>query len=150
VPDGIDPAILRRLAEKDALMNALATAPRLEDFDDDRVAAVALRAFFTLAEAWQLDTETQRILLGRPGTRTLYRWRSEGARQLPADTLERISLLIGTYKALHVLLPDATRADGWIRRENRAFGGRSALDVMRQGKVDDLYRVRRHLDAWRG
>ncbi len=141
---------MSHLAAQYPTMNAPATAPRLEDHGDDRVAAVALRAFFALADAWGLDTETQRVLLGRPGTRTLYRWRSEGARQLPPDTLERISLLVGIYKALHVLLPDATQADGWIHRGNAAFGGRSALDVMRQGKVDDLYRVRRHLDAWRG
>ncbi len=69
---------------------------------------------------------------------------------LPRDTLERISVLLGIYKALHILLPIPARADGWIRRPNTAFDGNSALDVLLRGRVDNLYQVRRHLDAWRG
>lgn len=120
------------------------------DFDSDRVATVALQAFFRIAEAWGLDGEAQRILLGSPSRRTLSRWRAGEASQLPRDTLERISVLTGIWKALHIMLPVAEQADGWIHRPNAAFGDRSALDVMLRGQVDDLYQVRRHLDAWRG
>lgn len=127
-----------------------AARARLEDFDDARIARVAMQAFLSLAAAWQLDTETQRSLLGSPSRRTLFRWRAGETAALPRDTLERISVLTGIYKALHILLPVAERADAWIQRPNADFGGRSALDVMRQGSVDDLYTVRRYLDARRG
>lgn len=123
---------------------------RLQNFDDDRVAAVALKAFFNLAAAWHLNADQQITLLGAPSRRTFYRWRAGEVATLPRDCLERISVLLGIYKALQILLPTAERADAWIHRANRAFGDRSGVDVMLQGRVDDLYQVHRHLDAWRG
>lgn len=125
-------------------------APPLDAFDRRRIDAVALKAFFNLAGEWQLTSDDQRLLLGQPSRRTFYRWRAGDVAGLPADTLERISVLLGIYKALSVLLPAKDRANAWVTRANQAFGGRSALEVMRQGRVDDLYQVRRHLDAWRG
>lgn len=122
----------------------------LDGLDPRRVDAVALKAFFNLAAEWNLATEEQVTLLGRPSRRTLYRWKAGDVAGLPPDTLERISVLLGIYKALEILLPVPERARAWFRRANEAFGGRSALEVMLGGKVDDLYQVRRHLDAWRG
>lgn len=126
------------------------TVPPLDTLDRRQVDAVALRAFFNLAREWQLGSDDQLILLGQPSRRTFYRWRAGDVAGLPADTLERISVLLGIYKALAILLPDPARAHAWVTRPNEAFGGRSALEVMRLGRVDDLYQVRRHLDAWRG
>ena len=119
-------------------------------FDRGRVEAVALKSFFNLAAEWGLTPADQLALLGQPSRRTYYRWRAGEVAGLPADTLERISVLVGIYKALAILLPARERAASWVARENAAFGGRSALEVMRQGRVDDLYQVRRHLDGWRG
>ena len=133
-------------------MNTTATpvSRPLTAFDSKRVDAVALKAFFNLAAEWGLTADEQLVLLGHPSRRTFYRWRAAEVAGLPTDTLERISVLLGIYKALAILLPDKARASGWVKRANAAFGGRSALEVMRQGRVDDLYQVRRHLDAWRG
>jgi Protein of unknown function (DUF2384) len=126
------------------------TLTPLSGLDPRQVDAVALKAFFNLAAEWGLSVEEQLTLLGRPGKRTLYRWKAGDVAGLPPDTLERISVLLGIYKALEILLPVPGRAQSWVRRANEAFGGRSGLDVMLSGKVDDLYQVRRHLDAWRG
>jgi len=122
----------------------------LAGFDPRQVDAVALKAFFNLAAEWGLGADEQITLLGRPGRRTLYRWKAGDVAGLPPDTLERISVMLGVFKALEILLPVPERARAWVRRANEAFGGRSALEVMLGGKVDDLYQVRRHLDAWRG
>ena len=71
---------------------------------------------------------------------------------LPRDTLERLSNLLGIWKSLQILLPDAAAADAWLRRPNAAapFGGRSALQRMLAGNVSDLHLVRRYLDGVRG
>lgn len=122
----------------------------LEAFDPADVDAVALKAFFNLASEWGLRREEQVTLLGGPSERTFYRWRAGKVAGLPADTLERISVMLGIYKAINILLPVRERAAGWVKRPNKAFGGESALDVMLKGRVDNLYRVRRYLDAWRG
>jgi len=133
-------------------MTATLTQPTrpVTAFDRGRVDAVALKAFFNLAAEWGLSADDQLALLGQPSRRTFYRWRAGEVAGLPADTLERISVLVGIYKALAILLPVKERATAWVARDNTAFGGRSALAVMRQGRVDDLYQVRRHLDGWRG
>ena len=68
------------------------------------------------------------------------------------DALERISYLLGIFKALHILLPDEEAADAWVRKPNTAplFAGTSALERMMSGQVSDLYVVRQYLDAQRG
>lgn len=134
-----------------ASIEALRSASRpLEDFDPARVDSVALKAFFNLAAEWDLRREEQISLLGSPSERTYYRWRAGSVAGLPKDTLERISVLLGIYKAINILLPVRERATEWMRRPNKAFGGSTALEVMLQGRVDNLYQVRRYLDAWRG
>ncbi len=125
-------------------------ATPLDQFDSAEVRRVAVKAFFGLIEKWDLTREQGITLLGKPSERTFYRWRDGKVSGLSQDTLERISLMLGIYKATHILLPVAERADGYIKRPNTAFGDESALDVMLKGRMDNLYQVRRHLDAWRG
>jgi hypothetical protein len=111
-----------------------------------------LRAFTRIAELWHLSTPEQLSLLGITSRSTYFKWRKEPHPKLPRDTLERLSYLLGIYKALQLLLPDAHAADEWVRRPNDAplFGGRSALERMLSGNVADLYIVRQYLDAQRG
>jgi hypothetical protein len=118
----------------------------------ERMGAAGLRSFFRVAEHWRLSVDEQITLLGSPARSTYYRWRKEGAESLPRDVLERLSYVLGIWKALQILLPDEVSADAWIRKPNEAspFGGRSALDRLLSGNVADLYEVRRYLDAQRG
>jgi uncharacterized protein (DUF2384 family) len=108
-----------------------------------------LDIFFKLADQWSLTIEQQITLLGAPARSTFYKWKKEGG-LLSNDTEERISHLICIYKALQIVVPDATAADTWIHRPNKYFGGRSALNVMLDGKLTDIYAVRTYLDAQRG
>lgn len=117
------------------------------------LSAAGLRAFFNIARDWALNTDAQMVLLGAPGRSTFFKWKSapESA-DLKRDTLERLSYLLGIYKALQILLPDATAADAWVKKPNSAplFGGKSALDRILGGNVADLVAVRQYLDARRG
>jgi len=112
----------------------------------------ALRTFFRIADAWKLSSEDARTLLGSPPRSTFFQWKKAGEGQLGRDTIERISYILGIYKALQILLPEANAADAWVRQPNSAplFGGKPALDRMLSGNVSDLYVVRQYLDAWRG
>src|SRR5574340_1336105 len=117
------------------------------------ISAAGLRAFFNIARDWGLNTDEQMILLGAPGRSTFFKWKSapESA-DLKRDTLERLSYLLGIYKALQILLPSPDAADAWVKKPNSAplFGGKSALDRMLGGNVADLVAVRQYLDARRG
>jgi hypothetical protein len=116
------------------------------------LAGPALRTFFRIAEAWKLRPEQARRLLGQPARSTFFQWKQAGDGQLSRDTLERISYVLGIYKALQILLPDEAAADAWVRKPNSApfLNGLSALDRMLSGNVADLYVVRQYLDAQRG
>jgi len=122
------------------------------DLSSAAAAQAALRTFWRLADAWQLDATEQATLLG-VGRTTLYQWR-QGKVSGPLDrhVLERLSYLFGIYAALQILLPAAQQADAWVRKPNTAplFGGKSALERMLGGQVADLYVVRHYLDAQRG
>jgi len=121
-------------------------------FDPDELGATALTAFFNITAAWQLGAEEERVLLGLPPRSTFFKWKSDRAARLSADTLERISYIMGIYKALHILLPTQEMADAWVKKPNTGpgFGGKPALERMLAGKVVDWADVRRYLDAQRG
>jgi hypothetical protein len=117
-----------------------------------RLSGPALRTFFRIAERWRLGVEEQRGLLGWPSPSTLYEWKKGRGGAVSFDTLTRLSLVLGIYKALHVLYPDDEFADQWLRlpNQNPLFGGRTPLGTMLAGDVRQLYDVRRLLDGRRG
>ena len=112
----------------------------------------ALRTFFRIAALWELSVNDQMTLLGGTARSTFFKWKRDPNTVLQKDTLERISYIVGIYKALQILLPDKQAADEWIKRPNAApmFAGQSALDRMMSGQVADLFVVRQYLDAQLG
>lgn len=109
----------------------------------------ALKAFFALADAWNLSIEQQIKLLGSPARSTFYKWKKEGG-LLSEDTEDRISHLCAIYKALQILHTDPAASDAWLSKRNRYFENQTALDVMLGGKMTDILKVRTYLDAQRG
>jgi hypothetical protein len=128
------------------------SATQLSQDSPRELAGPALRAFFGIVARWGLSVAQQRTLLGSPPPSTFFKWKKEQGGNLPRDVLERISYVLGIYKALQILLPEPERADRWITTPNAAplFGGASALTRMLAGNVGDLYAVRQYLDAQRG
>jgi hypothetical protein len=112
----------------------------------------AIRTVFNVMRNWNISAEDQRALLGWPAPSTFYKYKAGEVGTLSYDALTRISLILGIYKALHILFPDAELADRWVKlpNSNSLFGGRPALAVMVEGGIDGLYRVRRLLDSRRG
>lgn len=117
-----------------------------------RLSGPALRTFFRIAEAWALSVLEQRALLGWPAASTFHKYKAGDYGPLSFDTLTRISIVLGIYKALQVLYPDPGLADRWVRLPNahQVFGGRPALALMIDGGIDGLLQTRRLLDARRG
>jgi hypothetical protein len=109
----------------------------------------ALRGFFNIAREWSLDNNQMRGLFGGIAPSTLHAWRrSPDKRVLGQDTITRISLLVGIYKALHTYFGDP--GDSWITTLNNSplFGGAVPIDYMIHTGVIGMYEVRKMLDAW--
>ncbi|WP_316410629.1 antitoxin Xre/MbcA/ParS toxin-binding domain-containing protein [Mesoterricola sediminis] len=107
----------------------------LTQADVQRLAAPALRIFHHVADAWQLNADQRRGLLGADSI-------------LGIEQIERVSLILGIYRNLHTVLPAS--ADGWVHRPNSnpRFDGQSALALMISNGLDGIWLVRNHLEAW--
>lgn len=116
------------------------------------LSAPGFRAFLAVAGRWGLNVADQLRLLGGVPASTYYLWKSKGAATLAYDQLERISLVLGIWRALAHLFADEATALRWLKADaaDLPFAGSSPLAVMLRGSIDDLYAVRRYLDGWRG
>ena len=127
----------------------------------EKLSPVAIRAFFRLASHWKLRDEDARGLIGGISNGSFYQLkRSTGkasnaktldAKTLDQDKLTRVSLLVGTFKALNILY-GTKLADAWVQlpNTNPIFGGKTPLAYMLKGGVPSMLRVRELLDARRG
>lgn len=120
------------------------------DFTDPRASSAAKRAFFRVAGLWGVTNDQARVLLGNPSRTTYFSWKKGEGGNLPRDAFERVSYVLGIYKALQVLFGEHAQADAWVSKPNAAFGGQSALARMVAGNMSDLHAVRAYLDHVRG
>lgn len=118
----------------------------------ERLSESAIKGFVKIAEKWGLSEAQARGLLGGIASSTYHAWKTEPrCRRLDQDTLMRVSLVIGIYKALHIYFSKRW-ADRWVCLANGGpmFAGQMPIDFMiRQGQPGML-QVRRMLDTWRG
>ena len=131
-----------------------ATAPAADLSKRDvqeRLSPAAVPAFFKLADAWALRDEAARQLLGGVSNGVFYQLKGGHSKTLDQDKLTRISLLLGTFKALHILYSPKL-ADAWVNQPNSnpMFEGEPPLAYIIKGGVPALMRVRQLLDARRG
>jgi hypothetical protein len=117
----------------------------------ERLSPSAVKAFLNIMEKWGVRDEDARALLGGMSNGPFYEMKKNPNRTLDADTLTRLSYLIGIFKALNILYSEAL-ADAWAQRpnSNRIFGGQTPLAYMVKGGLPAMQTVRRLLDARRG
>jgi Protein of unknown function (DUF2384) len=116
------------------------------------MSSAAVRLFLKLADHWNLSVDQRLALLGDISRQTYHNWQRGKVGTLSRDQLERISLLLGTHKGLKLLFADEAAGLRWFKSSNLdlPFGGAAPLDRALRGGIDDLYAVRRYIDAWRG
>ncbi len=105
-----------------------------------------------IAGKWGLSETQARGLLGGIASSTFHAWKTEPrGKKLDQDTLMRISMVIGIYKALNIYFGKPW-ADRWVVLANRGsmFAGQTPIDFMLRHGQPGMLQVRRMLDAWRG
>ncbi|WP_416138958.1 antitoxin Xre/MbcA/ParS toxin-binding domain-containing protein [Halomonas sp. HK25] len=121
----------------------------LTDESRSRMSAAVMRTYPNIVRDWQLHPVDAARLLG-VSVETYRRW-SELPEQALLDRhhLERMSLILGIYQALQVLLPSNDAADSWLHRPNNhpMFGGQPPWKRLKSGHIADLYDVRKFLEA---
>ena len=127
----------------------VAPKPFSPDPITDEEAGAMFRAALNLFRLWGVTDDQAAIILDLP-RRTFARWKTGEIGRIGRDGKARLSNLMGVHKALRIIFKEPARGYGWIKAPNAAFSGRSALDVMLDGELTDLMRVRHYLDAERG
>lgn len=136
---------------------AAQASPRIDlpTFSDaasrERLSKTASRAFVKLAERWNLTNAEAAALLGvSPSTWDRMK-RGSRTEVLSQDQLTRVSALVGTFKALHLLFADQM-ADRWPQLPNKGpiFENKRPIDAMIEGGIPRMLEVRRYVDAVRG
>jgi len=124
-------------------------APLARPVPDDVSGAV--ETALNILEQWSFSREQQCATLGI-GERSWYQWKRTPPARVSGDTLERISYILGIWKALRQLFPSHEAYKRWPHLDNSAppFGGQPPVARMTSGRVGDLYVVRAWLDGWRG
>jgi hypothetical protein len=128
-------------------------SPNLANADErERLSSSAIKAFLNITGKWDLSEPQARGLLGGIASSTFHAWKKEPlGKRLDQDTLMRISLVIGIYKALNIYFGKPW-ADRWVVLANRGplFAGQAPIDYMLRQGQPGMVQVRRMLDAWRG
>jgi hypothetical protein len=128
--------------------------PDLSRLDERRrLSPAAMKALFKIVDRWNVSDEDARQLLGGISNGSYYQLKANPGttKTLDQDRLERVSYLIGIFKALNILYSQRL-ADQWMRlpNTNPIFAGRSPLDYILRGGQRAMDTVRRLLDARRG
>lgn len=116
----------------------------------DRIEKAGVKAVLNLFKKWELSDTDACILLGGISSATYSRWKRGDIGKVKVDLRSRLSALLGIHKALSIIFTDSERCYKWIKKANETYGGSSALDIMKQGTLTDLLRVRQYLDFVRG
>ncbi len=117
-----------------------------------RLSKTAIKGFLRIMDKWGIKDPDARRLLGGISSGSYYTLKKEtGHRTLDQDTLTRISLLVGIFKALNILYSKSL-ADAWVMLPNRnpMFRGTTPLEYMVERGQPGMVSVRQLLDARRG
>lgn len=118
--------------------------------DKDKIAAI-VKAVVRAADAWSLSNAEAAALFD-VSSATWGRMKAGDFKGvLDQDKVTRASLIIGLFKGLRLLF-NGPLTYGWPNTPNDGpgFNGKSPVQVMCEGGIPTMMRVRQHIDALRG
>lgn len=113
--------------------------------------AVLVKAIVRTANAWSLTNAEAAALFDVP-TATWSRMKAGSFQgKLDQDKVTRASLLIGLFKGLRLLF-NGPLTYGWPKTPNKGagFNNKTPIQIMLDGGIPAMMRVRQHIDALRG
>lgn len=108
------------------------------------------RAVTNILARWGVADGDAAIILGGLSPKTYRRWREGALGRVNRDLADRLSLILGIHKSLRIIFADPAQGYAWMRHPNAQLAGRTPLDLLKDGGMADLTRLRRYLDSVRG
>ncbi len=105
----------------------------------------------SLLDAWKVEPAQRVTLLGLPADtrpRHLSRYREGAPFPHDQEVLTRAENFLSIHDALYTTFPhNQAMARMWITTPNRYFDNHTPLQIMLEGGMEGIRRVRRHLDC---
>ncbi len=123
-----------------------------QDANDDQI-RTAIPVVLNILDKWRCTEDEKRALLGQLPRSTFYRLqKAPESVKVTVDLADRLAYLLNIHAGLRLILSKPASVYGWVRQPNDHiwFQGRSAMDIMKSGRMEDLIDVFRHIDAARG
>jgi len=119
------------------------------NYSEEEIRAMQ-RTVMNIFTKWDVTDVDAATILGGISAKTYRRWKAGDYGRVTRDLADRMSNILGIHKALRIIFAEPSAGYSWIGAENANFGGRSALDVMKRGGMNDILQIRRYLDSVRG
>ena len=118
--------------------------------EQDKI-AVIVKSVVRTADAWGLSNAEAAALFDVPGASWGRMKAGTYKGVLDQDKVTRASLLIGLFKGLRLLF-NGPLTYGWPKTANSGpgFNGKSPVQIMCEGGIPAMLKVRQHIDALRG
>ena len=130
-------------------MNNTQIAPSTESTDRGAISKMLMQLF----GHWAISTEDQLEMLGlaKDNRAALTRYRKSVPMSASRDANERAGHLLAIHKNLRLLFPyNRELAYRWMSTRNKAFEGRTPVDMVKEFGFAGLLMVRSYLDKTRG
>ncbi len=99
---------------------------------------------------WGVSDVDAAVILGGISPKTYRRWRDKEYGRVNRDLADRMSYILGIHKALRIIFAEPAQGCRWMSQPNARFAGRTPLQLLLRGGMEDLQRLRRYLDSVRG
>jgi hypothetical protein len=119
----------------------------LSKYSLKEVSNVALSAFWKIMDQWGVESEDQISLIGIKTDLSCDELKEMNVSSLSSEMIARISLVLKIYKYLEILFPNLEQSRAWIKKNNDAFGDKTALMVILSDKKNGLLAVDEHLNS---
>lgn len=109
------------------------------------------RMIMSILDSWGLNGQAQMSVLNLPKgipVRALRRYRENTAFPDDAGVYERVDHIVGIYDALRTTYPhNPPMGVLWMKQSNSRFQDQSPLQIIVEGGLQGLLRIRTHLDC---
>jgi hypothetical protein len=119
----------------------------MSEYNLKEVSSVALSAFWNIMDQWGVKSEDQIAFIGIKTDLSCDELKEMNVSSLSSEMIVRISLVLKIYKYLEILFPSLEQSRAWIKKNNDAFGDKTALMVILSDKKSGLLAVDEYLNS---
>ncbi|MEZ8028537.1 antitoxin Xre-like helix-turn-helix domain-containing protein [Enterovibrio norvegicus] len=116
-----------------------------------QMSVAGFKAANNILKGWGVEASDAMNIMGLAKS-TYHKYKADPEKaNLTKDQLERVSYLLNIHSALRIVFDNQENVQGFMNmiNNNAYFDGRAPIELIKQGRVADLYEVASRIDALR-